>query len=89
MSTFFLQCNLMLSLTTSYSTSDDREGCVESIQWLRGKYTDISAEYEEMTDLIMWGNSGREIGGNGFLNDVIGQKSACTLFVQNITHFER
>ena len=81
---FVLKCNITITLIL-----DDKEGCVESIQWLRGKNADISEEYEDMTDLFMWGNPSSGHGRKGFIHDTIIRKGACNQFVKNISQFER
>ena len=72
-----------------FFTSDDKEGCVDSIQWLRGKYADISSEYEDLTDLFMWGNNNGVNDRKGFINDSMARNGACRQFIKNIARFDR
>ena len=62
---------------------------MESIQWLRGKNTDISEEYEDMTDLFMWGNNSVGTSRQGYMNDTINRKGAFYQFMHNVSRFER
>ena len=86
---FYILFFYFLVKCQNYLHSDDKEGCVESIQWLRGRNKDISTEYEEMTDTLMWGNSIRAKKGNGFINEVLEKQGACGLMLKNISKFER
>ena len=72
-----------------FFTSDDKEGCVDAIQWLRGKYADISSEYEDLTDLFMWGNNNGVNDRKGFINDSMARNGACRQFIKNIARFDR
>ena len=69
--------------------SDDKEGCVDAIQWLRGKHADISSEYEDLTELFMWGNNNSVNDRKGFINDSMARNGACRQFIKNIARFDR